>query len=111
MNFLKSFKNIFAGPIFNFDLRENFTAADVIEAFPTALSGRWHPPGCRGKFRLAVLVPFRDRGAQNYTFLMNMHKYFQMHNYEYGIFFIEQVIMLHRTFSLNVFRYLSIFLD
>ena len=53
--------------------------------------GKWRPPDCIPRSRIAVLVPYRDRQEALAIFLTNLHPFLQRQMLEYTIFVIEQV--------------------
>ncbi|XP_055916329.1 beta-1,4-N-acetylgalactosaminyltransferase bre-4 [Eupeodes corollae] len=57
----------------------------------TVMMGGWYrPTNCIAKFRVAIIVPFRDRYAHLSIFLKNLHPFLMKQNIEYRIFVIEQ---------------------
>lgn len=57
----------------------------------TVMMGGWYrPTNCLAKFRVAIIVPFRDRYAHLSIFLNNIHPFLMKQNIEYRIFVIEQ---------------------
>ncbi|XP_055837890.1 beta-1,4-N-acetylgalactosaminyltransferase bre-4 isoform X2 [Episyrphus balteatus] len=57
----------------------------------TVMMGGWYrPTNCIAKFRVAIIVPFRDRYAHLSIFLKNIHPFLMKQNIEYRIFVIEQ---------------------
>lgn len=55
------------------------------------VGGRYRPPDCLPKFKVAIIVPYRDRDEHLRTFLYNIHPMLMRQNIEYGIFIVEQV--------------------
>lgn len=55
-----------------------------------ALGGRFKPPSCRSKDRVAIIVPFRDREEHLRTFLFNILPFLKRQQIEFNIFVIEQ---------------------
>ena len=53
--------------------------------------GRWSPPDCKTRHRVAIIVPYRDRDSHLRMFLKHMHPMLERQQLEYGIFIIEQV--------------------
>jgi len=61
------------------------------EMFPMLeLGGRWKPLDCRAKHKVAIIVPYRDREPHLRTFLLNIHRFLQKQQIEYGIYIVEQ---------------------
>lgn len=52
--------------------------------------GRWEPPGCRARHRLAIIVPYRDRLENLNGFLYHMHPFLQRQQIAYRVFVVEQ---------------------
>ena len=52
--------------------------------------GKWKPKNCRSKFKLAIIVPYRDRLSSLKLFLRNLHPFLANQNIHYGIYLIEQ---------------------
>jgi hypothetical protein len=53
--------------------------------------GRWSPPNCQSRHRMALVIPYRDRIQHLRTFLHNIHPFLQKQQLDYGIFVVEQV--------------------
>ncbi|XP_068617583.1 beta-1,4-N-acetylgalactosaminyltransferase bre-4 isoform X2 [Battus philenor] len=52
--------------------------------------GRYSPPNCTARHKVAIIVPYRDRQQHLATFLNHMHPFLMKQQIEYGIFIIEQ---------------------
>ncbi|XP_013200975.2 beta-1,4-N-acetylgalactosaminyltransferase bre-4 [Amyelois transitella] len=52
--------------------------------------GRYSPPNCTARHKVAIIVPFRDRKQHLAIFLNHMHPFLMRQQIEYGIFIIEQ---------------------
>ena len=64
---------------------------DMSEMFPMLeLGGRWSPQDCRAKHKVAIIVPYRDREPHLRAFLLNIHRFLQKQQIEYGIYIVEQ---------------------
>ncbi|XP_061719126.1 beta-1,4-N-acetylgalactosaminyltransferase bre-4-like [Cydia pomonella] len=65
---------------------------DVIkDKYPEVnLGGRYSPPDCLARSRVAIIVPYRDRQKNLATFLNHMHPFLIKQQLEYGIFIVEQ---------------------
>ena len=64
--------------------------------------GHWGPLTCQSQWKVAIVVPFRDRDLHLRIWLANILKFLQRQNIQFTIFVIEQVsrislnnIMLH----------------
>ncbi|XP_053406277.1 beta-1,4-N-acetylgalactosaminyltransferase bre-4-like [Mercenaria mercenaria] len=51
--------------------------------------GRYTPPRCISRWRVAIIVPYRDRENHLKVFLRNIHPFLQQQRLDYGIFVIE----------------------
>ncbi|XP_063537563.1 beta-1,4-N-acetylgalactosaminyltransferase bre-4-like [Cydia strobilella] len=54
------------------------------------LGGRYSPPDCLARHRVAIIVPYRDRLKNLATFLNHMHPFLIKQRLDYGIFIVEQ---------------------
>jgi len=54
------------------------------------LGGRWSPNECIAKHKVAIIVPYRDREPHLRAFLLNIHRFLQRQQVEYGIYIVEQ---------------------
>ncbi|XP_063365821.1 beta-1,4-N-acetylgalactosaminyltransferase bre-4-like [Cydia amplana] len=65
---------------------------DVVEqTYPEVkLGGRYSPPDCLARHRVAIIVPYRDRLKNLATFLNHMHPFLIKQQLDYGIFIVEQ---------------------
>ncbi|XP_075980207.1 beta-1,4-N-acetylgalactosaminyltransferase bre-4-like [Anticarsia gemmatalis] len=52
--------------------------------------GRYKPPNCTARHKVAIIVPYRDRQQHLAIFLNHMHPFLMKQQIEYGIFIIEQ---------------------
>jgi hypothetical protein len=43
---------------------------------------------------VAIIVPYRDREDHLRTFLLNIHRFLQRQQNEYGIYIVEQVFVI-----------------
>lgn len=53
--------------------------------------GRYKPPNCTSRHRVAIIVPFRDREIHLKIFLNNLHPILQRQQIEYGIYVVDLV--------------------
>lgn len=65
---------------------------DVVEKrYPEVQwGGRYTPPNCTAKHKVAIIVPYRDRQQHLAVFLNHMHPFLMKQQIEYGIFIVEQ---------------------
>ncbi|CAF4929408.1 unnamed protein product [Pieris macdunnoughi] len=52
--------------------------------------GRYSPPNCTARHKVAIIVPYRDRQQHLAIFLNHMHPFLMKQQIEYGIFIVEQ---------------------
>ncbi|CAK1555897.1 unnamed protein product [Leptosia nina] len=52
--------------------------------------GRYSPPNCTARHKVAIIVPYRDRQQHLAIFLNHMHPFLMKQQVEYGIFIVEQ---------------------
>lgn len=68
---------------------------DEIEEHHANLSiksgGHWVPSHCTARYRVAIIIPYRNRGMQLRIFLNFMHLFLQKQQLDYQIFLIEPV--------------------
>jgi hypothetical protein len=55
------------------------------------LGGHWRPSQCTSRYRVAIIIPFRNREMQLRIFLNFMHSFLQKQQLDYQIFLIEPV--------------------
>ncbi|CAF0929918.1 unnamed protein product [Rotaria sordida] len=56
------------------------------------LGGHWSPSHCTSRYRVAIIIPYRDRDMQLRIFLNFMHPFLQKQQLDYQIFLIEPII-------------------
>ncbi|KAL4233098.1 Beta-1 [Mactra antiquata] len=66
--------------------------------------GRYQPPDCVARNRVAVIIPYRDRDIHLKIFMRNIHPFLQNQQLDYGIFVVEmaQNITFNRALLMNV---------
>lgn len=52
--------------------------------------GHQEPLDCLAKYKIAIIVPYRDRLSNLCTFLLNMHPFLTKQQLDYTIFIVEQ---------------------
>ena len=55
------------------------------------VGGHWSPSHCTARFRVAIIIPYRNREMQLRIFLNVMHPFLQKQQLDYQIFLIEPV--------------------
>jgi hypothetical protein len=74
--------------------------------FNESSGGHWKPKNCQAFFKVAIIVPYRDRDLHLKLFLNHMHKILPIQQIDYSIYIIEQVSLenlnqAYRNFSLK----------
>ncbi|KAK7108727.1 beta-1,4-N-acetylgalactosaminyltransferase bre-4-like [Littorina saxatilis] len=66
--------------------------------------GRYQPPDCRPKQKLAIIIPYRERRVHLKMFLRNMHPLLQRQQLDYTVFVVEleQGIDFNRALLFNI---------
>ena len=54
------------------------------------IGGKHKPSECKSRYKLAIVVPYRQRKNQLQIFLKYMHPFLQRQQLEYTMFIIEQ---------------------
>lgn len=62
------------------------------EKYASQLSsgGRYHPPDCQAHYKVAIIIPYRNREEHLRLFIQHMHPFLQRQQIDYGIFVVEQ---------------------
>lgn len=68
------------------------------------INGHWSPFSCRNRFKIAILIPYRDRLSNLKTFLLNMHQFFISQYLYYTIYLIEPIekLTFNRGLLMNI---------
>lgn len=61
--------------------------------------GRYHPPDCQAHYKVAIVIPYRNRKEHLQLFIQHMHPFLQRQQIDYGIFVIEQSGSVHISIS------------
>lgn len=66
--------------------------------------GRYKPPDCISRNKVALIIPYRDREKHLRIFLHNMHPILQRQQLDYGIYVIEETgdMKFNRAMLMNV---------
>lgn len=91
----------------NHILNEQYSFEELefkFENFSIEFGGRWKPVECKSEFKIAIIVPYRDRLLNLKQFLLNMHPFLIRQSVEYGIFLIEPFgnLTFNRGLLMNV---------
>lgn len=83
---------------------------DKIEAnlanggYSIRLGGQSAPSECETKYKIAIIIPYRDRLTNLKVFLNNMHPFFMRQKMNYGIYLVEpsQNLTFNRGILMNI---------
>lgn len=66
--------------------------------------GLWGPDGCKPRYKVALIVPFRNRENNLKIFLRHLHPFLSNQLIEYGIYLIEPVknLTFNRGILMNI---------
>jgi hypothetical protein len=78
------------GPIEVDTLYEKLAVVEARLASRLQMGGLYRPTECKPRYRVAVVVPYRDREQHLPVFLKNLHVFLMKQQIEYGIFIVEQ---------------------
>lgn len=90
------------GLVGNVTVNQNEPTWEELEARLTGVApgGRWKPPGCIARSRVAIVIPYMNRDSNLRVFLQHMHPFLQKQKLEYGIFVAEPT-WENRTLEFN----------
>ncbi|XP_019624978.1 PREDICTED: beta-1,4-N-acetylgalactosaminyltransferase bre-4-like [Branchiostoma belcheri] len=54
------------------------------------LGGKWRPPNCTARHKVAIVIPFRDRETHLRVLLRHLHPILQRQQLDYGVYVVEQ---------------------
>ena len=63
------------------------------------LGGYWKPEGCSSNFKVAIIIPYRDRLPHLSLCLFYLHTIMQRQMHEYRIFVIEPTSLMRQNFN------------
>jgi len=66
------------------------------------LGGAWRPSNCTSQYRIAIVVPYRNRQQHLPIFLRHMHPFLQRQMLDYTIYVVEQVRLRFTTSHLRI---------
>ena len=55
------------------------------------IGGLWEPETCTSRYKVAIIVPYRDRPKEKSYFLQHMHPFLHRQLLYYRVFIVEQV--------------------
>ena len=70
--------------------------------FPNFNGGHWKPLSCQSRYKVAIVVPYRDRYPHLKSFLNHMHSFLQKQQLDYAIYIIEEV-----NYNLKIYKFLN----
>ncbi|XP_025423146.1 beta-1,4-N-acetylgalactosaminyltransferase bre-4-like [Sipha flava] len=98
-------------PDLNGTMRILVPAQETLEEVAQQLSwlkllegGHHEPLDCQARYKIAIIVPYRDRLSNLCTFLLNMHPFLTKQKLDYSIFIVEQFGdgLFNRAMLMNV---------
>lgn len=64
---------------------------ELEKLYPEVSSGgRYKPPDCISRHKVAIVLPYRNRDIHLRTFLKNIHPFLERQQLDYGIYVVEQ---------------------
>ncbi|CAH1225383.1 B4GALT2 [Branchiostoma lanceolatum] len=60
------------------------------ENLDVRLGGKWRPPNCTARQKVAIVIPFRDREEHLQQLLSHLHPILQRQQLDYGVYVVEQ---------------------
>lgn len=87
--------------ISNIDSAEAILTKKGVQIKP---GGRYAPKKCQARFKVAIIIPYRNRTAMLATFMKHMHEFLIPQNIDYGFYLVEPVgnITFNRGLLLNI---------
>ena len=70
---------------------------EQLKSYPIKLGGLSSPTECKSRYKVAIIVPYRNRETNLKIFLRHMHPFLIKQNIEYTIYIIEP--MANLTFN------------
>jgi hypothetical protein len=70
---------------------EQIEQQSYIKNLNIELGGFWQPKTCKSRYRVAIVIPYRDRLKNLQLFLNHMHPFLSKQQLEYGIYLVEPV--------------------
>lgn len=66
--------------------------------------GHWKPSECKSRYKVAIIVPYRDRKPQLNAFLNHMHQFLPKQLVDYSIYIIEEApnLLFNRAKLMNI---------
>ncbi|XP_011675760.2 beta-1,4-galactosyltransferase 6 isoform X1 [Strongylocentrotus purpuratus] len=76
----------------------------IIGNYTYSAGGRWRPTHCKPKWKVAIVIPYRDRIQHLAILLRNLHHLLMLQNLEFGIFVAEQTndLVFNRGLMKNI---------
>lgn len=83
--------------LLNESISNNWTS--LIDYKGIELGGHWKPKDCKSQFKIAVIIPFRDRLPQLKVITHYLHMFLQRQLLDYRIFVVEPKIQDNTSFN------------
>ena len=77
---------------------------EQLKSYPIKLGGLSSPAECKSRYKVAIIVPYRNRETNLKIFLRHMHPFLIKQQLDYGIYLIEplQNITFNRGLLMNI---------
>ncbi len=77
---------------------------DLKKAYAIKLGGLSSPEECKSRYKVAIIVPYRNRETNLKIFLRHMHPFLMKQQLDYGIYLIEPIqnITFNRGLLMNI---------
>ncbi len=77
---------------------------DLKKAYAIKLGGLSSPEECKSRYKVAIIVPYRNRETNLKIFLRHMHPFLIKQQLDYGIYLIEPIqnITFNRGLLMNI---------
>lgn len=89
---------VFTGGPIHVTCPSGLTLKEVQRKNPLVVrGGRYRPPDCEARHRIAIVIPHRHREHHFKFLLYYLHPFLQRQQLQYGIYIIQQVIKTNQT--------------
>lgn len=71
---------------------------------PRLKHGKWTPSTCKARYKVAIIIPYRNRLDNLKLFLLHMHPFLCKQQLEYGIYLVEPLsnLTFNRGLLMNI---------
>ncbi|CAF0902217.1 unnamed protein product [Brachionus calyciflorus] len=78
---------------------DDFMSRDLVDYENIEQGGHWKPKQCKSRFKVAIIIPFRDRLPHLKVITNYLHMFLQRQMLDYRIFVVEPTIPLNISFN------------